>query len=286
MKTNTRGNKKLSATANLLHLTQAGVEDRPLVFLHGMASSGQLFALRCGALEKRHNVLYPDLLGFGFSPYPNDSNYEPSAHVEALHHTLQAKAPGQLANGLTLVAHSMGGLVALAYAARYPERVRQLIIFNPLTYWSPDEARRGMSQASTTARLILRYPRAAQTACLSLCSTGVLSHAGPHLLRRLPRDVAAALGRHSWISLSRTLHNLIIDYDLTDYAAQVKAHGTPVSLIYGQYDRFTTAEQQARLEAALPQASVQRLPSGHHPFHRRTDLCLEVLQAEMAKLPK
>jgi pimeloyl-ACP methyl ester carboxylesterase len=270
--------------SNLLHLTRQGVEDSPLVFLHGVASSGRMFALRCPALAGRHNLLFPDLLGFGLSPRPAESNYDPAAHVEALQQTLLEKAPGQLAEGLTLVTHSLGGLVALAYAAQYPQHVKRLILFNPTLYWSPAEARHHLMRGSRMAHMILGYPRVAKAACLSLCSTGFLGHAGPYLLRKLPQDVAADAGKHSWTSLSRTMHNSIIHFDLTAHLNRLKEHGVPLTVITGQYDTLSYPEQSDRLQSAMPSVQVITLPFGHQPFYYKSDLCVEIVEAQLERV--
>ena len=268
---------------SLLHMTGQGVEDSPLVFLHGVASSGRMFALRCTALAGRHNLLFPDLLGFGLSPRPAESNYAPADHVEALRQTLLEKAPGQLAEGLTLVTHSLGGLIALAYAARYPQHVKRLVLFNPTLYWSPAEARHHLMRGSRMAHMILGYPRVAHAACLSLCSTGFLGHAGPYLLRKLPRDVAADAGKHSWTSLSRTMLNSIVHFDLNGHLARLHAYNLPLTVITGQYDSLCYPEQSGRLQAVVPSAQVLTLPFGHQPFYYNSELCVEILEAEMEK---
>lgn len=269
--------------SSLLHLTRQGVEDSPLVFLHGVASSGRMFALRCTALAGCHNLLFPDLLGFGLSPRPAQNSYGPADHVEALHQTLLEKAPGQLAEGLTLVTHSLGGLIALAYAARYPQHVKRLILFNPTLYWSPAEARHHLMRGSGMAHMILGYPRVAKAACLSLCRTGFLGHAGPYLLRKLPRDVAADAGKHSWTSLSRTMHNSIIHFDLAAHLNRLKEHGVPLTVITGQYDSLSYPAQSGQLRAAMPSAQVITMPFSHQPFYYKSALCVEIVEEQVRK---
>jgi pimeloyl-ACP methyl ester carboxylesterase len=270
----------------LLHLAAQGVEATPIVFLHGVASSGRFFASRCAKLGERHNLLLPDLLGFGFSPRPANNLYDSVAHAEALHKTLQAKAGSQLGEGLVLVGHSWGGLVALTYAVCYPQYVRQLILFNPPLYWSPEKARDCLIKSSAMTRFILVHPRLAQTACVTLCSTGTLTHIGPYLLRRLPRDVAADAGRHSWASLSRTILNSIINYDLGYYLGQIKACGIPLTVIFGQYDNLSYPEQVARFQAEVPHAQTLNLAINHQPFFGKADLCVEIIQNELQRVAR
>ncbi len=265
-----------------LHLATAGVENEPVLFLHGFVSSGKLFQNRCQPLAARHTLLFPDLLGFGDSPRPADSPYDPAAHALALQHTLTELAPDLLAEKLTLVTHSMGGLIALEYAARFPQKVRKLIMFNLPAYWSAQEARQKLTGNNGWASLILRHPVLAQTACNCLCRTGLLGHILPIAQRNLPRDVAADMPKHSWTSLSRTLHNTFLNFKIASRLEKVREVGIPVSLFHGQYDKLVSESSVEKIKEILPSASLHTLATGHYPFFRHSDLCLEAIQAQLS----
>lgn len=264
-----------------LHLTSAGVENEPVLFLHGFVSSGRLFQNRCQSLAARHTLLFPDLLGFGESPRPADSSYDPAAHILALQHTLTEFAPAPLAEKLTLVTHSMGGLLALEYAARFPQIVKQLILFNLPVYWSAQEARQKLTGNNGWASLILRYPKLAQTACNCLCRTGLLGHILPIAQPNLPRDVAADMPKHSWTSLSCTLHNTFLNFDIKPRLEKIQAAGITVSLFHGQYDKLVSESSVEKIKEILPSASLHTLATGHYPFFRHPDLCLEAIQSQL-----
>ena len=74
-------------------------------------------------------VLVPDLLGFGDAPKP-DVDYTPRDHAEVVLATLDAHG----IYSATLVGHSMGSLVALAIAHRYPGRVTSLVLLGAPLY--------------------------------------------------------------------------------------------------------------------------------------------------------
>jgi pimeloyl-ACP methyl ester carboxylesterase len=105
-----------------LHYVEAGFGP-PVVFLHGMGSMLQDFELS-GVLERaagEHRAIALDRPGYGYSaPGPSI----PAAQAELLHKVFRALGVAEP----VIVAHSLGTLVALAYALRYPDNVRGLVL--------------------------------------------------------------------------------------------------------------------------------------------------------------
>ncbi|MCC5946960.1 MAG: alpha/beta hydrolase [Nitriliruptoraceae bacterium] len=88
------------------------------VLLHGITESMESFAPLVGALATRGTVVRVDLRGHGRSP--TAEVYDPASMAADVHRTL---AGLELAEGDPLViGHSMGGLVAVAYASAFPTR--------------------------------------------------------------------------------------------------------------------------------------------------------------------
>lgn len=95
------------------------MSDAPtLVLLHGWGlHAGVWQALRAG-LSPPGAVLAPDLPGYGVSPQPE--SYTPESLAQAL---MQ-----QFTGPVILCGWSMGGMVAMAWAAARPEQVRGLLL--------------------------------------------------------------------------------------------------------------------------------------------------------------
>ncbi|MFM9370892.1 alpha/beta fold hydrolase [Streptomyces sp. Da 82-17] len=103
------------------------------VYLHGLgASSPAYFADVAGRapLAGRRSLLL-DLMGHGISDRPEHFSYSLEAHADAVAAALRAAgaagAPGT-AQGAEVVAHSMGGSVAVVLAARHPDLVSRLVL--------------------------------------------------------------------------------------------------------------------------------------------------------------
>ncbi|MFJ2746034.1 alpha/beta fold hydrolase [Streptomyces sp. NPDC087440] len=95
------------------------------VYVHGLGGVSGMFveAASHPALAGRRSLLV-DLLGFGVSDRPDDFDYSLEAHAGALAALLGAAG----VSGAEVVAHSMGGSVALVLAERWPELVAKLVL--------------------------------------------------------------------------------------------------------------------------------------------------------------
>jgi len=108
-----------------LHVVARG-SGAPIVFLHGMGTSAATWNRCMELLDDRFTVVAPDLLGHGDSPLLEDpSEYTRDRTLVDVDDILAGlDAPP------VLVGHSLGGYLALAYAATRPEAVRGVVVLN------------------------------------------------------------------------------------------------------------------------------------------------------------
>ena len=95
----------------------------PLVLLHGGRDHCRSWDWVARRLADRWHVIAPDLRGHGDSAWADGSTYMLPGFIYDLAQLIhqQKLAP------VTLVAHSLGGTVAVRYAGLYPENVRKLV---------------------------------------------------------------------------------------------------------------------------------------------------------------
>ena len=96
------------------------------LFVHGLPLNG--FQWR-GALERlspHRRCIAPDLMGLGYSEIPGSQSLAPEAQASMLAAFLDSLA----ISAVDLVASDSGGAVAQIFVARYPDRVRTLLLTN------------------------------------------------------------------------------------------------------------------------------------------------------------
>ncbi|HET7876077.1 MAG TPA: alpha/beta fold hydrolase [Methylomirabilota bacterium] len=108
-----------------LHYVEWGRPDAPpVLLLHGITGHARVWDTLAGRLADRYRVLALDQRGHGDSDAPEDADYRVSTMAEDLEGFAKASGLGRF----DLLGHSMGGRIAIAYAAEYVARLRRLVI--------------------------------------------------------------------------------------------------------------------------------------------------------------
>ncbi|KOV59261.1 alpha/beta fold hydrolase [Streptomyces sp. MMG1121] len=96
------------------------------VYVHGLGSTSPAYFAEAAVhpLLAGHRSLLIDLLGHGISDRPTDFDYTLESHADALAAALTSAG----VIGAELIAHSMGGSVAIVLAARHPHLVSRLVL--------------------------------------------------------------------------------------------------------------------------------------------------------------
>jgi pimeloyl-ACP methyl ester carboxylesterase len=106
-------------------------EGAPVLLLHGFDSSHLEFRRLAPLLAQRHQLIIPDLFGFGFCPRPGHGDYSPRGvlrHLEAVLAEAQRRLRTQT---MGLIGASMGGSVAVELARQQPEAITRLLLLAP-----------------------------------------------------------------------------------------------------------------------------------------------------------
>ncbi|MGW2217828.1 alpha/beta fold hydrolase [Nonomuraea sp. NPDC001684] len=96
------------------------------VYVHGLGAAAAPYFLEVASRPELagHRSLFVDLLGFGTSDRPTAFGYTIEEHADALATALRAAD----VRAAQVVAHSMGGTVAVHLAERHPELVAELVL--------------------------------------------------------------------------------------------------------------------------------------------------------------
>lgn len=121
-----------------------------VVFVHGLGGSLEFYGPLLKSLHADQEYTYTryDIEGHGLSPTAWDSVISIQSYVDDLE-ALFKHCNNQPS---VLVAHSMGSLIALGFAAKHPELVEKMILLGPARYPVPNAAAEGQNKRAAAVR--------------------------------------------------------------------------------------------------------------------------------------
>jgi pimeloyl-ACP methyl ester carboxylesterase len=252
---------------------ETGNGDHCAVLLHGLGGTHRYWT--CGPVPfelSGHRTVLVDLLGFGQSPKPW-IRYSVERHLAALHACLDG------ARSVTLVGHSLGAALALAYAARYPSAVRRLVLISLPNFGGADRATAWFARQ----RGGWIYTNMWATALACVLTRRVVGRLLPRLLRDVPREVAEDLVAHNMVSSTSSLWEVLYRHDLRA-EADATAYDLPVLMLHGSAD--LTAPLSGGQELSTLRSNWEmRILDGvdHHPWLRMPYECLQHIEQWLSR---
>lgn len=223
-----------------------------MLAIHGLAGSGRYWAGLSAALGPEYTVVAPDLAGFGASDKPRDHEYSREDHVSDLEAVIAAVVDG---GPLTIVGHSMGGILAALVTARDMDRVSALALTA-----APFPHGRGLP------------PRFAQNRDRDLGGRRVIYRTVVALwpvisffvrIRGYPHVVITDYLKHTPRSYWATATSVIWSGDASDELEPLRAFAHPTLLLFSDEDRTIARDSASTWAALLPSADRLSSPGGH-----------------------
>ncbi|WP_037465382.1 alpha/beta fold hydrolase [Shimazuella kribbensis] len=109
---------------NLSYLDFGGNSENILLVLHGHMNDARTF-LDLAARLKNWRVIGLDQRGHGWSDHSPTKDYSRESYIEDIHQLIRTELDGQ---AVTILGHSLGGINAYQFAARYPAYVKAVIV--------------------------------------------------------------------------------------------------------------------------------------------------------------
>jgi|GEM_PF-1271389 len=226
------------------------------VFLPGLGGTTDYweYVLTAGTEAPWHgNPLLVDLLGFGRSPKPW-TTYTVARHVAELRRVL-ARYPR-----LTLVGHSIGARLAIAYAAQFPEQIERLVLVSVPYFGGPDRARRFFGAKGASGWI---WTHLVPIALTCLLSRRVLGWAFPMIIPSVPAAVAVGLTQMTWRSSTSTIWEVMYGHDLTADLRRVPTR-VPFTCLHGARDQSAPLTGVQALRMLHPNSTlVVQAEAGH-----------------------
>lgn len=257
-----------------LHYADWGNADAPpLLLVHGTRDHCRSWDQVARALSSQWHVIAPDLRGHGDSAWSPDGHYDMAAFVYDM-----AQLVHQLGDApVTIIAHSLGGNIALRYTGLYPDKVSKLVSIEGLSPSPKTDAKYGPSLAdnwrrwiddsrAAASRLPRRYASIEDALARMQAENGYLSE-------KLARHLTVhGVNRNEDGSWSWKFDNYInvrsfLDVSQADKEDLWAAITCPTLLMYGADSWATNPERDGRLRPFQNARVIEFEKAGHWLHH-------------------
>lgn len=136
-----------------LYYDKQGNGKHPLLFIHGFLESSKMWNSVLPHFDQEKYTLYiVDLPGHGDSPVFEEAN-----SLEILAELIFEFIKSQKIDKLSIIGHSLGGYIALAFAEKYPDALQKMILLNSTSLADSDVRKKDRNRA---IELLKKHPQA------------------------------------------------------------------------------------------------------------------------------
>jgi 3-oxoadipate enol-lactonase len=240
----------VSLNGATIHYTQRGPADAPpVVLLHGFPLDSRMWAAQLDALAQSSRVIAPDFRGFGQSPPAGGFTLEQLADDVYVLAT-QLRLPRFVLAGL-----SMGGYVALAYAKKYADTLRALILVDTQAGADTPESKQNRERLIAAAKE--HGPRPIADAMLQKMIPESTAKNRPQVVR----DLRQMMDNANPETLAYALAAMRDRPDHTPTLATIKV---PTLVIVGDQDAITPPDVARKMQEKIPNTQLKIITAAGH----------------------
>jgi pimeloyl-ACP methyl ester carboxylesterase len=248
--------REIDLPGGLRYVYLEGGRGEPLMLLHGFGANKDNFVRVARFLTSHYRVIVPDHIGFGESARPPEADYGPPAQARRL----RALADALGIKTVHLGGSSMGGHIAMTYAALYPTEVASLWLLDPGGVWSapPGELRKIIVETGRNPLLVRTTDDAARVFRFVMSEPPYVPWFVLDVLAR-ERIRNAALEEKIFKQLGED-----------SVETRVTGLATPTLIVWGDEDRVVNVATANVLHKLMPRSQVVIMRGvGHLPMIER-----------------
>jgi pimeloyl-ACP methyl ester carboxylesterase len=238
-----------------------GAGEPPIIMVHGWAGAAADWAPLLRVLPAGRCAVAVDLPGSGQSDKP-DAPYDIPWFLDFLRSFCTAAG----APSIILAGHSLGGLIAVHFTARFPAMVEKLILVDPYGMKGEKGKAEPLARLGPLVDAAFRLNR--RTFIEREIRRNVLHRADPETLRAAVDSTASSiLGREGARALARVTRRLVGRLHVDGLLPGI---WQPTLLLWGEQDRLLPPRWAAAYAARLPRMTLKMIPdAGHMPMFER-----------------
>ena len=257
-------------TSSGLYVETRGDAEQTIVFIPGLGGTTRYWQQGMDSPAGDVRVVLLDLLGFGQSPKPW-TRYTVERQLTEIERALRPFGR------VTLVGHSLGALIAVAYAARHTNQVDNIVLIGMPYFGSEEKAYKHLRSGAVKWGFLYTNVLLAMITCI--LTRRVFGWLLPRLLPDIPTAVAQDLVKHTWRSSTSSLWEVVYRYDAAaDLYRLPQTMG--VLMIHGTEDDVAPLSAIRELVSNQPNWHLAILDGiDHHPFLRDPATCLQYIRS-------
>lgn len=220
----------------------------PVVLLHPLALSGEVWEPMGNALSKDYQVFAPDLRGHGGSTWDRDS-----FSIKDMARDVAEAMDSLALPSAHLLGMSMGGSVALTFAGLFPERVKSLVLADTTAWYGPN----AMNAWAERADKAVSVPREKQlTFQVDRWFSDEFRAKRADEVQRVSR-IFVGTDSAAHAAASYAMGNM-------DSRRLLRAISAPTLVLVGEQDYATPPAMAQQISSSIPGASLLVLPALRH----------------------
>ncbi len=223
----------------------------PVILLHPFPLDGRVWFDLARELSSGYQVIVPDLRGFGTAHHQLGNLQEIS--IDLLADDLELLLDERKLEAAVFGGISRGGYVALAFAGKYPARVRALMLLD--TRANPADDKEKLTYRTLCDRLTAEGPSAA----IDVMSTRLFAPATLSSQPELIAQVSAVILSQTAGAIAAGARGMVNRPDAQPLLAQIRV---PTLAVAGEYD--AAFENTRAIAQAIPHAQFVSVPAAGH----------------------
>ncbi len=230
-----------------LHIRQQG-SGPVAIFIHGFPMDSTMWTEQLAALAEMRRCIAVDLRGFGRSSPVTGSALTMERHATDLAEVLDLVSVEKA----DIVGLSMGGYVALAFVAMYPDRVRSLALLDTRAGADSDEGKRGRDA------MIESVLADGRSALASRMQEALLGPSASVEARARLKTMIEECRYETIVGALRGMR------DRRDRAGILSGIDVPTAVLVGEHDAVTPPDAAEAMASAISGAELVTIPDAGH----------------------
>jgi pimeloyl-ACP methyl ester carboxylesterase len=237
--------------------------NHPLIFVHGFLDNAASFSSLTPYLQNQYCIAI-DLPGHGKSAHrSHDAHYHLTDYVYDLHSLIQSNQWTQL----TLVGHSLGGIICSIYASLYPEHVQTLVCIEsvgPLCepeFTTVSQLRASMDSRDK-AKAAIKHPESLEQVVAARLRVGDLSEQNARMI--LSRNIEDKSGQLKWRTDKRLRTKSAIRFTPNQAMDIIENIQCRFNLVLGKQGFSKLRRFLKQRKNLFNDLEIVQLPGGHH----------------------